>query len=81
MLAFTLDDAALKEKARKWVDGALKNARPDGYLGTYTDSDNLYDDYNAWGTSCGLHALMAYYEATGREDVLEAVHRCLALVL
>jgi hypothetical protein len=77
MLAFTLDDAELKEKARKWVEGAMANQRPDGYLGTYTDTDNFADDYNAWGTGCGLSALMAYYEATERKDVLEAVHRCL----
>lgn len=76
-LAFALDDDALKAKAERWINGALKNQRPDGYLGTYTESDNLMDDYNAWGTGCGLNALQAYYEATGREDVLEAIHRCL----
>ncbi|MEA4889039.1 MAG: glycoside hydrolase family 127 protein [Clostridiaceae bacterium] len=76
-LAFALDDAELKTKAENWVDGTLVNQREDGYLGTYTDADNLFDDYNAWGTHCGMNALLAYYEATGREDVLTAVHRCM----
>lgn len=77
LLAFTLDDPELQEKARGWVDGALANQRPDGYLGTYTESDDLWDDYNAWGTACGLAALLAYYDATRRPDVLDAVYRCL----
>lgn len=76
-LAWALDDAELKAKAEKWVNAVLANQRPDGYLGTYTEKDNLFDDYNAWGTNCGMRALLAYYEATGREDVLEAVHRCM----
>mgnify|MGYP004677361229 CR=1 FL=1 len=77
MLAFALDDPELKAKAENWVNGVLKNQRPNGYMGTYTDSDNVMDDYNAWGTDCGMKAMLAYYEATGREDVLEAVHRCM----
>ena len=76
-LAFALDDAELKEKAKNWVEGALANQNEDGYLGTYTSSDNLMDDYNAWGTGCGMQALLLYYEATGRREVLEAVHKCL----
>ena len=77
MLAFGLGDDELKAKAARWVDGVLKNQRPNGYMGTYTDADNVMDDYNAWGTNGGMKALLAYYEATGRRDVLEAVHRCL----
>ena len=77
MLAFGLDDPELKAKAERWVNGVLKNQRPDGYMGTYTENDDVQDDYNAWGTNCGMKAMLAYYEATGREDVLEAVHRCM----
>lgn len=76
-LAFTLDDPKLKKKADDWVSAVLKNRRPDGYLGTYRDGDDFFDDYNAWGTSCGMNALLAYYDATGREDVFEAVYNCM----
>ena len=77
LLAFALDDEQLKEKARRWVEGALDNQRENGYLGTYTENDNMMDDYNAWGTGCGLNALQAYYEATRKSEILTAIHRCL----
>lgn len=77
LLAFALDDPELKAKAEKWVNGVLKNQRPNGYMGTYTPEDDWFDDYNAWGTHCGMKAMLLYYEATGRKDVLDAVHRCM----
>lgn len=77
-LAFTLNDEGLIRKATKWVDGVLKTQLPNGYLGTYREPDSrIYEDYNAWGTACGMRALLFFYEATGRRDVLEAVHRCM----
>ncbi len=77
-LAFTLDDEGLKRKAEEWVDALLEKQREDGYLGTYTEPDApIYDDYNAWGTACGMRALLFYYEATGRRDVFDAVYRCM----
>lgn len=76
-LAFALDDEWLKKKAENWVNAVLAAQRADGYMGTYTEGDDFFDDYNAWGTACGMNALLLYYEATGREDVLRAVHRCL----
>jgi len=75
-LAWTLDDAVLKEKARRWVEAVLKNAEPSGYLGTYKPTDNRFEDYNA-SNSCGYHALLDFAEATGRQDVFDAVHRAL----
>ncbi len=74
-LAYSLNDDELIKKVTGWVDAMMKNQREDGYLGTYTT--NMFEDYNAWGTSCAMRGLIAFYEATGREDVLEAVHRCM----
>ncbi|MDD4773872.1 MAG: glycoside hydrolase family 127 protein [Eubacteriales bacterium] len=76
-LAFTSGDEGLIKKADKWVCEVMANRRPDGYLGTYTDGDNMFDDYNAWGTNCGMTALLTYAEARGREDVFDAVYRCM----
>ena len=76
-LAFTLDDAELKAKAERWVRAVLKNVEPDGYLGTYTVKDDRLDDYCAGGGVCGYRALFDYAEATGRKDILDAVHRAL----
>lgn len=78
LLAFTLNDPELIAKAENWVNGALKNQRADGYLGTYYEEDALiYEDYNAWGNACGMRALLYFYEATGRQDVFDAVYRCM----
>ncbi|MBE7052688.1 MAG: hypothetical protein E7391_00235 [Ruminococcaceae bacterium] len=76
--AFTLKDEAMIKTATNWVNGVLKNQKDDGYLGTYTEPDaTIYDDYNAWGTACAMRGLIAFYEATGRDDVLQAVYRCM----
>ncbi len=77
-LAFTLNDDELIEKATNWINAMLKNQRDDGYLGTYYEPDaKIHEDYNAWGTACGMRGLIAFYEATGREDVLNAVYKCM----
>lgn len=76
-LAFTSGDPEMIQKAETWVNTVLANQREDGYLGTYRDGDDFFDDYNAWGTNFGMNALLAYYDATGREDILQAVHRCM----
>lgn len=78
--AFVLNDEEMIETATNWVNGVLKRQGSDGYLGTYppaSDVANRYEDYNAWGTACGMRALLAFYEATGREDVLNAVYKCM----
>ncbi len=76
-LAFGTGDASMIAKVDKWVTDVLKNRREDGYLGTYTDEDDLFDDYNAWGNALGMNALLSYAEATGREDVFDAVYKCM----
>jgi len=76
--AFVLNDADMIKTATDWVDAMLKNQRADGYLGTYYEPDaKSYEDYNAWGTACCMRGLIAFYEATGRKDVLDAVYRCM----
>ncbi len=77
-LAFTLNDEALIKRATQWVDDMLKNQREDGYLGTYYEPDaKIFEDFNAWGTTCSMRGLLAFYEATQRKDVLNAVYRCM----
>jgi len=77
LLAFALDDEELKTKADNWVSDVLKTQQEDGYLGAYKKGDNYADDYNAWGTNCGMTALSLYYEATGKKEVLDAIYRCM----
>ncbi len=76
--AFTLQDEEMIKIATDWVDTMIKKQRPDGYLGTYYEADaKIFEDYNAWGTTCAMRGLIAFYEATERKDVLEAVYRCM----
>ena len=74
-LAFTLHDDELIAKAERWIDGVLKHQEADGYLGGYPATTNRMADYNAWGSAWCYRAMLSFYEATGREDVLGAVHR------
>ena len=74
-LAFTLNDEELIEKATAWVNGVLANQEDSGYLGGYPPHTNRMVDYNAWSAAWCYRALLSFYEATGREDVLQAVYR------
>lgn len=75
MHAFTLNDKEMIEIATKWVDDMLKTQCEDGYLGTFRhENDNIYDDYNPMN-SCAYRGLIAFYEATGRKDILDALYR------
>ena len=74
-LAFTLPDPALIAKATSWVNAVLAHQEADGYIGSYLPTDDRQEDYNAWGTNWALRALLSYYDATGRQDVLDACHR------
>ena len=75
MLAFAFDNESLKDKAKQWVDKVLANREDDGYIGGYGKNDNRMEDYNAWSQNWAMRALLAYYEATGRQDVLDACHQ------
>ena len=74
-LAFTLDDEELKAKARKWVYATLALQEEDGYLGSYRTTDSRLEDYSAWSANWCYRALLAWYDATGEDAVLKAVHR------
>ena len=74
-LAFTLNDQELIDKATRWIDGVLAHQEADGYLGGYPPHTDRFADYNAWGSAWCYRAMLSYYEATGRQEVLEAVHK------
>jgi hypothetical protein len=56
-LAYTLNDAGLKQKAQKWMDWILDHQGPDGYLGPVANND-------WWPRMIATYALRDYYEAT-----------------
>ena len=75
-LAFTLNDPELIAKADKWIEGVLAHQEPDGYLGSFhPERTDRTRDYNAWSATWCYRAMLSYYEATGRKEVLDAVYR------
>ena len=74
-LAFTLNDKELIKKATLWTDKVIAHQESDGYLGGYPVDTDRMDDYNAWSCAWCYRALLSFYEATGRNDVLNAVYR------
>jgi hypothetical protein len=56
-LAYTMNDAGLKQKAQKWMDWLLDHQGPDGYIGPVSNND-------WWPRMIATYALRDYYEAT-----------------
>ena len=61
-LAYTLNDAGLKQKAQKWIDWLLDHQAANGYLGPATNND-------WWPRMVATYALKDYYEATADRRV------------
>ena len=67
-LAWTLDDEALKAKARRYVEWILASQREDGWFGPEGN-----EDY--WPLILALRALRLYFTATGDKRVLVLMDR------
>jgi len=57
VLAYTMNDSGLKQKAQKWMDWLLNHQGPDGYIGPTANND-------WWPRMVATYALRDYYEAT-----------------
>lgn len=88
--AFQVGDAEAIRRATDYVERVLRSQGPDGYLGIYAPDSRLLppDDPRYGATGGELHseahlflALIAFYEHTGREDVLAAVEKAARLTM
>ena len=75
-LAYILDDKALKDKVKPWIEWALNNQKADGYFGpdkNYPGEPGLQrnncDDW--WPRMVMLKILQQYYSATGDQRVVK----------
>lgn len=74
-LAYQLNDPALIEKTKPWIEWTLASQKPNGYFGPDTDRpyepglqrDNAYD---WWPKMVVLKIMKQYYSATGDERVI-----------
>jgi hypothetical protein len=69
-LAYTLDDAALKEKVRRYVKIILKRQHEDGWLGPKNDK---LEEFDLWSHFLAWKMLAQYQKATGDENVKAAM--------
>lgn len=80
-LAYILNDGNLKKKAADWLEKVLHSQEPDGYIGSFGKHMDRFNDFNVWGISFLIKALLSYYEAadncTKQERVLDACRRAL----
>ncbi|MCX6895359.1 MAG: glycoside hydrolase family 127 protein [Verrucomicrobia bacterium] len=86
LLAFTSGDAAAKKQADEVVTRILSFQEADGYLGMYPPALRYQQPAGGqngelWTQACLFRALLAYYEFTGRKDVLAAVERAAQLTI
>lgn len=81
---FMLDDSAGIQKATAYIRQILATQDADGYLGIY-DAGMRYrfssENGELWSKTTLYRGLLAYYELTGDEAVLNAVKRAVANVM
>jgi uncharacterized protein len=76
--AFLVGDAQAREKSERFIEAILKSQDEDGYIGIYPKGYRFHfasADGELWTQRCAFLAMLAYYEFTGRKDVLNAVER------
>jgi len=73
-LAYTLDDAGLKQKAQKWIEWSLNSQQPDGSFGPLSNND-------WWPRMVMTYALRQYGEATGDPRVVPMLQKYLHYML
>jgi len=81
----TQQDPALSELAHDAVQNVLRGQKPDGYL--YANPiapdkrwTNLRDLHELYDVGHAIEGAIAYYEATGRREFLDAMCRCADLL-
>ena len=67
-LAYSLDDARLKEKVKNWIEPIIASSRDSGWYGPVRNKDR-------WPLSVANKVLMQYYEATSDTRALEVLKK------
>lgn len=81
-LAFLTGEQRIREKAASWIHEIIEVQKkdPEDYIGVYPYEDTITGRWNdvtgeLWPQSRAYLAMLAYYEATGDKQVLDAVVR------
>ena len=75
-LAYILNDQALIEKTKPWIEWAIQSQKPNGYFGPDTDRPNesglqRTNAQDWWPKMVMLKILQQYYSATGDQQVIK----------
>ena len=82
--AILLDDKAYLAKVEKYIHYILSTQDQDGYLGIYApDLRYKFQDENGelWAKTTLLRGLLAWYEYTGKPEILKAIEKSVADVM
>lgn len=79
-LAYLLDDEALKEKVKPWIEWTLASQKENGYFGPDTDRDyerglQRNNSHDWWPKMVMLKVMQQHYSATGDKRVLDFMTR------
>lgn len=87
-MAFLTQNKAYMEKANRWIDEIKSGVGRDGYIGIYKDCEkpgcrfhHIRGNGELWATSRIVMGMLAYYEYTGDETVLDAAEKAVKLVM
>ena len=78
MMAYLSGDPQAQQEADAFVEHILHTQDSDGYIGVYNPQLRYSDsprNGELWTQACILRGLLAYYDLTGKPEVLRAVER------
>ncbi len=84
MMAYLGDVPEAKRKADTYVRHILQYQDKDGYIGVYSPELRYSENPGngeLWTQACILRGLLAYYELTGKTEVLHAVERAVTCTM
>jgi len=82
--AYLTDSKWAREKSRNYIAKIMKHKGSDGYIGIYLPESRFEcgeSNGELWCQSRIMLAMLAYYEATGDKEVLDAVIACARLTI
>ncbi|HMD85199.1 MAG TPA: beta-L-arabinofuranosidase domain-containing protein [Terriglobia bacterium] len=84
MAAYLTRDREAMRKSDAYVQHIFQTQDADGYIGVYSPElrySRSHINGELWTQTCILRALLAYYELTGKTEVLHAVERAVKLTM
>ena len=70
-MAYILEDKAMLDETKFWVEAIIKSAQPDGYFGPV--NENKDGRRELWANMLALQILQDYYDYSGDERVLQVM--------